>query len=154
MSYRGTGSAQVLLLFLTLCAAALPVFAALGDTVDSVSSDARKLQGRIRTTQLNGYSMHQISREDGTVVTEYVSPSGKVFGVSWQGPVMPNLSQILGSYYTRFESSVRSRAHRRSAVALRSGDLVVESGGHLRDFHGRAYVTSLLPNDVSEAVVQ
>ena len=129
-------------------------WAALGQTVDSVASDQQRMEGRMRTTVLQSYTVHEISRDDGTVVNEYVSPAGKVFGVAWQGPTMPNLEQLLGAYFPQFQSASRAAVHRRASIVVRSGDLVIESGGHPRSFRGRAYVGALVPANVSQAVVQ
>jgi hypothetical protein len=133
---------------------AAPALAALGESVDSVERDQRRLEGQLRSVALPGYSIHQITREDGLTVKEFVSPRGTVFGVSWAGPAMPDLSQLLGKYYADFQRAAQSRARRRAPIAVRIGDLVVESGGHMRSFRGRAYVDSLVPNTVSAAVVQ
>jgi len=143
-----TGSIAVL-------GAALPVFAALGDTVESVASDQKKFQARVKVTQSNGYSVHEMTADNGVAVNEYVSAAGKVFAVSWKGPVIPDLTQLLGSYFPEFQTSVRAGKvrNRRSAV-VRNPDLVVESGGRMRDFSGRAYVNSLLPSGVGAEVIQ
>ena len=62
-------------------------------------------------------------------------------------------ADLLGSYYSEFHQAVAGRRHR-GPVVVKTKDLVVESGGHLRAFYGRAYVTSLVPNTLSPAVVQ
>lgn len=131
-----------------------PAWAVLGQSVESVQSDREFLKGRLLTTPREGYSVHQISRDDGTVVKEFVSSDGKVFGVTWQGPTMPNLVQLLGKYFPQFQEAARSAVHRRGPVAVRTTELVVESSGHIRSFHGRAYLKSLLPNNLTQADVQ
>jgi Protein of unknown function (DUF2844) len=131
-----------------------PAWAVLGQSVESVQSDRESLKGRLLTIPREGYSVHQISRDDGTVVKEFVSSDGKVFGVTWQGPAMPNLAQLLGTYFPQFQEAARTAIHRRAPVALRTSELVVESGGHMRAFHGRAYLKSLIPNNLTQADVQ
>jgi hypothetical protein len=37
---------------------------------------------------------------------------------------------------------------------VRTEHLVVESGGHVRDFHGRAYLPDRMPATVTEAAVK
>ena len=132
----------------------MPGLAALGDMEVSVESDRKHFQARIRSTQVQNYTVHELSRDDGLVITEYVSPDGKVFGVSWKGPVIPDLSKLLGSYFTEFRDGVRSQAGRRKAAVVHNSDLTVESGKRLRNFQGRAYVNSLLPSGVDQAVIQ
>jgi hypothetical protein len=84
------------------------------------------------------------------VVREYVSPAGKVFGVAWQGPRIPDLRQLLGAYYAQYESAAsaaRSVRHR-GPLLIQEPGLVVQSGGHMRAYNGLAYVPDLLPAGV------
>jgi len=63
--------------------------------------------------------VHEITTSYGTVVREYVSPGDKVFAVSWRGPVIPELRQMLGNYYAQYEqaaSAPRVRDHRHLAI--------------------------------------
>src|SRR5215470_2553142 len=133
-----------------------PARAVLGQRVDSVTSDQQHLRGELRSVDRQGYSVEEISSGDGTVVREYVSPNGMVFGIAWKGPTMPDLNQLLGSYFADFQqaSQAQTTQRRRAPVAVRTERLVVELGGHMRAFHGRALVPGLVPNSVSEAVVQ
>lgn len=139
------------MLFLFLQAA--PSWAVLGQPVKSVRADQARMRGQIRSITRTGYSVQQITARDGTVVKEFVSPAGIVFGVSWQARTMPNLSQLLGSYFPQFQQARQARSHRRRGVILRTNQLVVESGGHMRAFHGRAYVPAFLPSGVSPAAI-
>jgi len=131
----------------------VPAWAVLGESVESVTSDQRHLRGELHSVVRQGYSVQRISSADGTVVKEYISPDGRVFGISWQGPTAPDLAQLLGSHFAEFQTS-RSAVHRRGPVVVRTDQLVVETGGHLRAFHGRAYLPGLLPNNLSEVVVR
>jgi len=131
-----------------------PAWAVLGEYEASVNSDQQSLRGELRTIPREGYSIQQITSRDGTVVKEYVSPQGLVFGISWRGPAMPNLQELLGAYFAQWQQAQRSQAHRRGPLVLRTDKLVVESGGHLRAFHGRAYVPNLMPNNIRAEVVQ
>jgi hypothetical protein len=49
---------------------------------------------------------------------------------------------------------VIASGRRRAAVVLRTGDLVVESGGHMRAFRGRAYLPGLVPPELGAAGVR
>jgi hypothetical protein len=137
-----------------LFAAALSGFAALGGSEESVVSDQVKFQASRRVVPEHGYRVHEISRSDGTFIKEYVSFDGKVFGVSWKGPTLPDLSQLLGSSFAEFQNSVHPKAGRRKAAVVHNSDLVVESTGHMRAFQGRAYLNSMLPHGVTQDVVQ
>jgi len=137
-----------------LFAAALSGFASLGGSEESVVSDQVKFQASRKVVPEHGYRVHEISRDDGTLIKEFVSFDGKVFGVSWKGPTLPDLSQLLGSSFTEFQNSVQPKAGRRKAAVVHNSDLVVESTGHSRAFQGRAYLNSMLPDGVTQEVVQ
>ncbi len=145
---------KALILTFALIATALPGRAALGGSVDTVATDQVKLQAKRAITQTREYSIHQISSDDGTLIKEYVTPAGKVFGVSWTGPTIPDLTQLLGSYSAEFQTAVRAQPRRRKAGVVHNPDLVVESTGHMRAFYGRAYVNSMLPSGVTAETVK
>jgi len=99
--------------------------------------------------------LHQINCPVGVVVREYVSPAGKVFGVSWQGPFVPDMRQLLGSYFTHLQQYAQAQtAHHGGPLIIQKDDFVFSSGGHMRWYHGRAYVPSLMPTNVSAEVVR
>lgn len=126
-------------------------WAELGGDLTSVDSDQRQMAGSkraMRTAQR--YTTHEFQAQSGTLVREYVSPGGKVFGVTWQGARIPDLQQLLGAYYAEFDR-VAAEAHtmrRRGPLAVVEPGLVVESGGHMRAYVGRAYDPRLLPEGV------
>lgn len=131
----------------------LAALAALGDNVASVSSDRAHMHAQLKgVTSAVGFTVQEIEAPSGTLVREYVSPNGTVFAVSWTGPSKPDLRQIFGSYFQRFLSA-SSTAHHDAAsrrhFELRQPDLIVQSSGHMRAFHGRAYVPSLMPAGVT-----
>jgi hypothetical protein len=145
-------SLWVLLVFVL---GAVPSWAALGEYESSVSLDQQSMRGQLRSETRQGYKLHQITSANGAVVREYVSPDGKVFGISWQAPLAPNLQQLLGSYFTQVQRANPSQTRRRGGPwVVRTDDFVFVSGGHMRSFHGRAYVPSLLPKNVSAEVVR
>ena len=145
---------KVLILISGLVAAALPGWAALGGPVETVATDQVRMQAKRAITQMREYNIHLISRDDGTLIKEYVTPAGKVFGVSWTGPTIPDLTQLLGSYSAEFQIAVRAQPRRRRAGVVHNPDLVVESTGHMRAFYGRAYVNSMLPSGVTAETVK
>ena len=145
---------RIILLILVLGAIALPGWAALGGPAESVVTDQARMRAKRTVVETRAYTMHEIDGADGTVVREYVTPSGKVFGVSWNGPTIPDLSQLLGSYHNEYQKALRTKPGRRRVAMVRNPDLVVESNGHMRSYQGRAYVNSLLPGGVSEDIVK
>ena len=137
---------------LTLLAGLPPAQASLGARATSVQADLMHMKGQIRRRSAAGYRVEEITTPQGTVVKEFISPAGRVFAVSWRGPVMPNLAQTLGSTYFASLTAAEKRQRGllgRNHVQLRSPQLVVHAGGHMRLFYGVAYVPSLLPPNVS-----
>ncbi len=131
-----------------------PAWAVLGEYQNTVGADQKVMRGQVRSVTQQGYSLHEIKGADGTVVREYVSPDGVVFGLSWQAPAMPNLAQLLGSYYPDFQLASSRRMRHRGPLVVRTDRVVIESGGHMRAFRGRAYVPSLMPKNLTPEVVR
>jgi hypothetical protein len=106
------------------------------------------MKGTLRTVTMAGYLLHEIQTPTGTVVREYSSPAGTIFGVSWEGPFLPDLHQLLGASWDSYVEAARKKRLGRGPLLLRLPELVFESTGHSRSFHGRAYVPRLLPEGV------
>lgn len=154
------GDKQTLIAKWILCSAVtfsllglpLPAFAALGASVDSVRDDQVRLQATIAVTAGGPYAVHELTSALGTVVREYVSPNGKVFAVSWRGPFMPDLKQLLGNYFEQYLSIAKQQRLRqggRLPLNIEKPSLIMQNSGHLRAYSGRAYDPSLLPTGVS-----
>ncbi|MGH7934124.1 MAG: DUF2844 domain-containing protein [Candidatus Binataceae bacterium] len=128
-----------------------PAWAVLGEGSDSVRTDQSVMRGEMATSAHPDFTVKQISTARGVVVNEYVSNSGTVFAVSWRGPRPPDLSQLLGSYFSEYQAAAsQPRPHReRRHVHIKTDNVVVEGGGHMRSLWGRAYVPSLLPPGVN-----
>lgn len=140
--------------FFVLLLGTVPGWAVLGEYQNSVGSDQKVMRGEVQSVIREGYSLHQIKGADGAVVREYVSPDGVVFGLSWQSPTMPNLMQLLGSYFPDFQQATSRKMRHRGPLVVRTDRVVIESGGHMRAFYGRAYVPGLLPKNLTAEVVR
>lgn len=104
------------------------------------------------TRQLSAASaVHEYRTADGGTVRAFTNASGAVFGIAWQTPTAPNLSQMLGQRFEAFQKAAANQ--RRGPLYVHTGDLVVESSGHMRDFRGRAYLAGMIPAGASPAVV-
>ena len=139
----------VLVLILALPTTA---FAALGGDTASVDADRVRIQGALmRIVRNDSYALHEIRSASGTMIREYVSSSGTVFAVVWQGPWLPDLRQVLGPHFDQYQTAMRGARRERKArgfVVIDRPDLVVQMSGHPRSFFGRAYVPALLPQGV------
>src|SRR5690348_16164022 len=122
-------------------------FASLGGDLSSVQDDQAHMRAQRRVLQSKAYSIHEMQIGAGTTVREFVSPQGRVFGVSWQGPVRPDLQQVFGSYYQEFLRAAPTRRVR-GPITIETPNLVIQSGGHMRALTGRAYVPAMLPSNV------
>ena len=136
---------------------ALPAWASLGGDRASIDADQLHLQGTRTTKAVESYTVHEIQAANGIVVREYVSPEGKVFAITWNGPWMPDLRQLLAGYFEQYRTALQSRSGPRMArrpVAIEQPGLVVQVGGHIRAFSGRAYVPDMLPSGVRAEEIQ
>lgn len=133
---------------------ALPASATLGEVAASIETDRASMKASTRMVPAVNYSVHVIESPSGTTVREYVSQDGTVFAVAWQGPLMPDLRQTLGRYFERYSAAASAKRAGRGQVTVRESDLVVQSGGHMRAFSGRAYLPQLLPAGVTLEEVQ
>jgi len=141
-------------IILGLLLAAAPAWAALGGSEQSVQQDCQRLAGQSRRTAFQSYTLHEITTKSGHVIREYVSPGGTVFAVAWEGPTLPDLSILLGSYLTAFQQASASSVRRHGPLHVEAGSLVVDSGGRMRAFRGRAYVTDLMPSNFSKDMIR
>ena len=85
----------------------IPAAAVLGDSAASVLNDQARMKGTLRSVEARTYVLHEISTPTGTIVREYVSPAGAVFGVAWQGQLPPDLEQLLGPYFQQARQAVQ-----------------------------------------------
>jgi hypothetical protein len=155
-----TAASAVRVLAVALAVVALPVsaFAALGGNVASVDTDRVRMQGALlRIVRVDAYTLHEVQSSTGTTIREYVSSSGTVFAVAWQGPWLPNLRQILGPYFDQYQRAMQSAQGSRRArgsLTINQPDLIVQMSGHPRAVSGRAYVPRLVPLSIQADVIR
>jgi hypothetical protein len=153
-----------LLAICSMAAASVPARAGLGGAVSSIDSDAAAMRGAMSQSSApaetaqssSSYSVHSFVSGDGVTVREYSASSGPVFGVAWQGRRPPDLSVLLGSYYSEYAAASAPRRHTNLHHAVIKGpNSVVVMGGHMGHLIGRAYVPNLAPAGVdAKAVVK
>jgi hypothetical protein len=122
--------------------------ATLGGDGASVAANQQHLGGALQMQKLAQGERHELRLPSGIVVREYVSPGGAVYAITWSGPTMPDLRELLGSYFAqlaRRDSHPHSGHHR---MTMTGSDLEIRSSGHGRAFVGRAWVPSLVPAGV------
>jgi hypothetical protein len=132
-----------------LMTAPLLARAGLGDVGASVQVDQRRMKGVLRSVDRQAYVLHEIASPSGTVAREFVTPGGTVFGVAWEGRVRPDLRQLLGPYYRQAIAAQAQQPRPRGApVSIETPELVIHESGHMRSFHGHAYLPALVPQGV------
>ena len=137
---------------MTLMLLPLLANAELGGNAAAVQPNHSQLRATMHAAVSNGYTLHEILGEGGLRVREYANPAGRIFAVSWEGPALPDLAQLLGVYFPAFKQAAverRQAGARGGPITVAQGDLVVESSGHVRAYAGRAWVPSLLPPHIA-----
>ena len=130
--------------------------AVLGEDVASVQGDGVHINATVRSTPSRNYTIHELRSRAGVVVREYAAASGKVFAVAWQGPALPDMKQLLGSYFEEFQKAAQRQNRRGGHGPLRVQEpgLVVELGGHMRSFRGRAYIPEEVPTAMAHEEIR
>jgi hypothetical protein len=123
--------------------------ATLGEPESSVAAEPQQNKASIKSSDLGTYRVHLSQLPWGTVLREYAAPNGEVFAVTWRGPFVPNLKQLLGRYFDEYAAAASARRSDHRHVDVRRSDLVVQAGGHMRAMIGRAYLPQAVPSGVS-----
>lgn len=149
MRMRNHLKLRTALALLTL-ACPLATWAALGGTAASVQNDQAKMKATLRPAAKHAqYSVHELQTPSGITVKEYVDNNGNVFAITWKGPVMPDLQQLLGTYFSDYITAARNRRGGHHHLIISQPGLVVHAQGHMRAFFGVAYLPARLPAGVS-----
>lgn len=147
------------LLGLSLVLIAAPALAALGQAASFAprssalaSAPAPRALAASPVAGASLYTSHRLQLENGTLVQEYATPAGLVFAVNWRGPVLPDLSLLLGEFFRGYKletDQARALGKRGSIVNVANQKLIVRSSGRMRSFAGYAYAPELIPVGVN-----
>jgi hypothetical protein len=120
-----------------------PAYAELGGapTWSSSGTDHATILAQHLSTTSVPYTVNETTLSSGTTVREYVAESGTVFAIVWHGPQMAPLARAAtgGGY---------------GPLAVQQSGLVVQTGGHMGAYTGRAYLPQALPQGVSADDIQ
>jgi hypothetical protein len=104
----------------------------------------------VLTTAKSTHTEIETVLDSGTRIREYVGTDGKVFAVTWNGPFLPNLRSLLGTYFdTMTAESAKTPKAGHSQLRINTPEVVILSGGRMRAFNGRAWVPAQLPAGVN-----
>ena len=154
---RATAAALVI-------AASGPAHAQLGTTVaidasgTSSSSTVADATAAVLHQASNSAVRWQESTDANQIrVRQYVSSSGQVYAVSWDGPAMPDVAALLGTWFDRYRQEASAALPNASGLhssRVSGSDLMVETAVRLRDFSGRAWLPSALPAGITAADIE
>lgn len=122
--------------------------AALGGDAASIAADQDSMKGTVVAATAAAYTRYEIRVASGTLLTEHLSPQGRVFAVTWRGPTLPDLRQLLGPYFARYVNAPDPYGAGTGPRVISEPGLVVHAAGHMRGFVGRAVLTESLPEGV------
>jgi hypothetical protein len=138
-----------LTLALALAGTSRPARATLGEDGASVDRDREVLAMERQPARAQpGATVHEL-RGPTVAVREFLAPSGAVFAVAWSGIARPDLSQLLGAFLGEYRAASSRAVPLRGPRRVESGRMIVETWGHARSLHGRAWLPSLVPPEVS-----
>jgi len=103
-------------------------------------------------TLLNGaLRVRTLTDAGNTTINEYATSSGQIIAYAWQGPTMPDLRALLGKYADSYRAGVAaSTADGNLHVSrVERPDVIVESGGPMRAYVGRAWLPAALPAGIT-----
>ena len=120
-------------------------WAELGAATSHLPAAAAAPKAKNMSTGSASYTVVQRQLDSGTSVSEFVDASGTVFAVSWSGPFLPDLKELLGVHFQTMASPGAGRRSGRSQLAVQDADAVIVSEGRMGAFEGRAWLRSRLP---------
>lgn len=147
----GQRATLIVLAVFAVLAFAHESYATLGESAGSVESDRAVLAAEPAVTSSGGiYTVREII-SSSAAVREYISRSGVVFAIAWNGLATPDLDQLLGAYADEYRKAREQTPHQKGArhLQVKSQNVTFEKWGHMRALHGRAYISALIPPGVS-----
>ena len=144
-------AARVCALSVCLWCAGGAAHAHLGGTQASIQADGIAWEAPAVAARNARFAVFTHATPEGVNVRQYVSTTGLVFAVAWDGPLLPDMERLLGSHFAMYQSALQQRTR---SVRVNAPTLSLESGGMMRAFVGRAYLPDQLPAGVSAAELQ
>ncbi|MFM0238062.1 DUF2844 domain-containing protein [Paraburkholderia phytofirmans] len=141
----------------TLAASAI-AFAALSASLDARAELGGVMPSRAEASasapraMLNGaLRMRTLTDAGNTTIAEYATNTGQIIAYAWQGPTMPDLPALLGKYADSYRAGAAAATADGNLHVSRVArpDLIVESGGPMRGYAGRAWLPAALPPGVT-----
>ncbi|MEM5389259.1 DUF2844 domain-containing protein [Paraburkholderia phymatum] len=128
-----------------------PAHAELGGTMSAPRADDGSTQ---RVLPGSAVQIRSSVDAGGTTINEYATNDGYVFAYTWQGPTMPDLTRMLGRYADPYRTKAAAQLGEMShlhASRVEQPAVIVESGGQMRSYVGRAWLPAAVPSGISLA---
>lgn len=120
--------------------------AGLGDAPSKFGKQVLATRTATKSSGLTTYTELEKKLDSGTAIHEYLDVTGTVFAVSWSGPFLPDLKEVLGPHFDTMVAHVNNTPHAgRSRLVVTRDDVVIISGGHMGAFKGQAWIPAKLP---------
>lgn len=152
-------SAAISMTFVGLClfGSCTTALATLGEilpeaTPTPAASSSPKLAAQAAPVRHGLYSVHETRLETGTIIKELTDSTGRVFAITWKGPVLPDFQALLGSHFDTLRTETKkARAPGRLGAPLNieQQKVVIRSSGRMRHFSGHAFAPDLVPAGVN-----
>ncbi len=139
-----------LTLILTLPMGAWAVLGGNAATIEQDGQPAEVSSTHQLAQHSSGVQQQSVLTAQNVTVTEYVA-GGVVFAISWSGPVIPDMSRLLGTYFPQYAAKLQARqiTGRNTPIAVQTPTLVVHASGHMRAYSGSAYAPALVPTGIN-----
>lgn len=134
----------------------LPAFGSLGGSAATVEQDRAAMSAQETVAHGPTYDIHEMRAPYGTVVDEYVSHGGTVFGVTWRGQFPAQMQQVLGKYFAEYKDALAAQPHEygHRPLNIQEPGLVVQTFGHMGAYYGRAYLPDQVPAGVEADAIR
>ncbi|WGS51832.1 DUF2844 domain-containing protein [Paraburkholderia sp. D15] len=131
--------------------ASVPAHAELGGTM---SLHGSSVAGPPRVLLNGALRVRTFTDAGATTINEYATSTGLIVAYTWQGPTMPDLRALLGLHVESYRVGAAAALASASGGNLHASrierpDVIVESGGPMRSYAGRAWLPAALPSGVT-----
>lgn len=118
--------------------------------LDGTMPTASAASPAVAHAQLNGaLRVRTLTDAGNTTINEYATSTGRVIAYTWQGPTMPDLHSLLGKHADSYRTGAAAADGNLHASRVVRSDVIVESGGPMRGYVGRAWLPDALPSGVT-----
>ncbi|CAN1493740.1 Protein of unknown function DUF2844 [Burkholderiaceae bacterium] len=139
------------ILSIFLLALPLASQAELGGNLASINQEQKTFGSTLSSSPQTGFTIYTQAISPGLVLKEYLTTNANVFAITWKGPSLPNFQVVLGAYYSNYLTALQNNPR---AIFFQDDNIVIESGGVMGGYVGRAYLPKQFPAGMTPANLQ